>query len=45
MYRLLTVIFAPIMGCPCCGPRWWVIIVARGYDEVGQERPPEVRNV
>jgi hypothetical protein len=44
--RLLALPLMPltlVMGCPCCGPRWYARLHVTWYKHAGLPLPPELR--
>jgi len=31
-----------IMGCPCCGPRWYARLMIWAHEVLGEPVPPEL---
>ena len=43
MNALLFWPLAKVLGCPCCGPRWYGRLAVRAYREHGWTVPPELQ--
>jgi hypothetical protein len=35
-------VLGQVLGCPCCGPAWYVNFARRTYEAMGEPIPPEL---